>query len=66
MFMLPAFLDKCTYIYIVFLLCVLELLVVKNEVKLEKKQHMEKIMARELFSCQHLNLQRNMLSSFSL
>ena len=29
-------------VFIVLLLCLLELLVVKNEVKLEKKQHVEK------------------------
>ena len=29
MFMLTAFQDKCTYMYVVFLLCLLELLVVK-------------------------------------
>ena len=37
MFTLTAFQDKCTYIYVVFLSCLLELLVVKNEVKLKKK-----------------------------
>ena len=44
------FLHSKTSILIVFLLCLLELLVVKNEVKLEKKKrHMEKIKASEIF-----------------
>ena len=42
MFTLSAFQDKCTYIYIVFLLCLLDLLALKNDVKFEKKRHMEK------------------------
>ena len=65
MFMLSAFQDKCTYA-VVFLLCLLELLVVKSEVKLEKKTAYGKNKGSELFFWQNLNLQRNMLSSSSL
>ena len=50
MFTLSAFQDKCTYIYVLFLLCLLELFVVKNEVKPEKENSIwKKIKASELF-----------------
>ena len=50
MFTLSLFQDKCTKIYKVFLLCLFELLVVKNEVILEiKTAHGKKIKASELF-----------------
>ena len=49
MFTLSAFQDRPSYLYIAYL-CLLELLVVKNYVKLEKKkQHLEKIKASGLF-----------------
>ena len=44
------FLHSKTSVLIVFLLCLLELLVVKNKVKLEKKTAYRKIKVSELFS----------------
>ena len=57
------FLLSKTNVFIVFLLCLLELLAVKNKVKLEKKQHMEK-KASELYLAK-VKSSKKLLSSFS-